>query len=487
MSVANTKKKVLLINPPSPEGRKFTRNSDCASESKGNYLWQPSDFLLLSGLFDESVEVVFVDAIADLLTKEQTLQKSMVKPDLIITSVIDALWNNDLDFLKSLRSYHPEVSILCFGDALLEKLNVFAALEFADGVISSPLTLFIDQVTDWSRQSIKDNSGFIGLLNIKSETKALKASIQGRSLKPRHELFLHPRYRWPFSTYKKYTTITTNWGCPYSCSYCTASNLSSIYRKADEIINEMKKIKTLGIKEIYFSDKSFGLPKVNTTCILEEMIKHNFKFSWSTYFHPNQYSSEFFELMKAAGCHTIIIGIESRNFEQLRKMGRVISEEKLNELIAHANRLKINICGDFIIGLPEENELDVLSTIEYSKELNIDFASFNIATPLPNTYFRTIALNMGRMKEGEHHFDTTGKSNVLDTNYIEASRLLELRNKAVKSFYLRPNYIIKRISRLRGFEHFVIQLQEMLELFKNTLFYIKKSANPLLNQEKTRE
>ena len=148
------------------------------------------------------------------------------------------------------------------------------------------------------------------------------------------------------------------------------------------------------------------------------MIENNFGFSWSTYFHPNQYTPDFLQLMKKAGCHTIIIGIESKNFEQLRKMGRVFSEEKLIALIAHANKLKINICGDFIIGLPDENEADVQSTIEWSQTLQIDFASFNIATPLPNTSIRTMAINAGRMEAGQHGFDTTGYSKLLESNQI---------------------------------------------------------------------
>ena len=39
----------------------------------------------------------------------------------------------------------------------------------------------------------------------------------------------------------------------------------------------------------------------------------------------------------------------------------------LDSLIEHADKIGINVCADFIIGLPHETEKDVNKTIEYSK------------------------------------------------------------------------------------------------------------------------
>ena len=162
-----------------------------------------------------------------------------------MSPVIDALWSLDFPFLQELRKLHPTTPILCFGDALLESANAKSVLQFADGIINSPLTFFVNDLTDWSRSSIASNGEYAGIRTTEVRGKISKASVQGRSLKPRHELFLHARYRWPFNTYLRYTTITTSWGCPYSMLiFCTATNLPSIFRPADEIIAEMKVLRT---------------------------------------------------------------------------------------------------------------------------------------------------------------------------------------------------------------------------------------------------
>jgi hypothetical protein len=193
------------------------------------------------------------------------------------------------------------------------------------------------------------------------------------------------------------------------------------------------------------------------------------------WFLENLYTPEFLDLMKSAGCHTLIIGIESKNFESLKSFGRVFSEKKLHGLLEHANRLKINICGDFIIGLPGESITDIRSTIAYATNLQLDFASFNIATPLPSTLFRRQAVSAGRMKVSDHHFDTTGMSHILDSDTVNAEDLVALRNEAIRQFYIKPQYWLRRLSRIRGTEHFYIQIQEAFALIKNTFFFRRTS------------
>ncbi|MBY0552895.1 radical SAM protein [bacterium] len=363
----------------------------------------------------------------------------------------------------------PDTPILVFGDSTLEENNCEQILKYSTGIITSPLLFNIKELQSWTIENFVSQAEVLGLKTLSNFANKIpiKKSFKTFNVKPRHELFIHKRYRWPFATYFKYTTITTSWGCPYSCSYCTASNLSSIYRIASDVIEDMEKIKAMGIKEIYFSDKSFGLPKENTTNILNLMIEKKFKFSWSTYFHPNQYSPDFLQLMKTAGCHTIIIGIESYNRAKLRQYGRVIQDDKLEGLIKKANEIGINVCGDFIIGFPHETQSEIMETLDWSRKLDIDYASFNIATPLPNTSIKLSAIKNGLILPNAHHFDTTGLSGVMTHPQISHEKLLKMRNHALGAFYLRPSYWIKRLSRLRGFQHLVIQIEECLNiLFK---------------------
>ncbi len=458
---------VILINPPTPDRKKIIRNTGCASESKGNYLLQPYDFLLIAGMFPSVCNVHYLDGLADNLSQEEILSDLIVKkPSLIITAIVDRLWDNDFSFLIKLRTQHPQTPILIFGDILVEKKYCEEVLQYADGVIASPLELNTEELALATRENLKADPSRYGLKNVHSGLPVGKKSSARKLYRPRHELFLKNLYRFPFATFKNYSTVNISWGCPYSCSYCLASQLPSYYREAEEVLGELRELSNLGVREIYFADLSFGIPYANTRKVLEGMINEKLYFHWSTYFHPNQYSEEFLTLMKNAGCHTLIIGVESYNLASLEKYGRTTPKEKIEDLIKCANRLKINICADFILGLPNESKEDVLKTIAYAKELNIDYASFNIAAPLPGSSIKRMAIEEKRLSEDDHHYDSMGKSKVLSSNLLSNEELVELKNYAVRSFYLRPGYLMKRLSRLRSWEHFLIQWEEMIQLFR---------------------
>jgi uncharacterized radical SAM superfamily protein len=455
---------VYFLNPPSKKNRKLIRNFDCATESKGNYLYQPYDFLLLSSHFEDE-EVVLIDAIAQELGTEEVF-RMIEKPEAFIIALTDTNWEEDFSFLKTLKEKYSDTPIYVFGDSFIEKKAVDSVAPFVTRILANPLE--VDLRSHILGNKSKDNvSGFIAE-DTYTRTN-LKAPVEVSIRIPKHNKFLLPEYRWPFSLRKKYTTVFTAWGCPYSCSYCVVSSFPNLYRNYREIIKELKYVKSIGLKEIYIGDRSFGLPRNNTINLLKEMVSQKFNFTWSSYFHPNQYDKELLDLMKESGCHTIIIGIESADFDSLKKYGRNVKADRFYALIEHCKRIGIHICGDFMIGLPGETRHDILKTIDFSKKLKLDYASFNIAAPLAGSSLRKDAILDGRIGDGEEkHFDSFGYNKVLSNGVLSSKEILDLRNFAVRTFYLRPWYLLKSFTRIRSLEHLMIQLEEMFEIFKKS-------------------
>jgi len=461
---------VIFINPPSAVGRKLIRNFDCATESKGNYLYQPYDKLLLSSHYEANQFVLF-DAIADKMSQVELfecLKEHKIK--YFIVSVADTNWIEDKEFLQKLHSIYPDRPIYAFGDSLIEATSREELHGIISGVLSNPLELNVEELENHIKE--KGNQWFQGSGFVKEDTYSrvdLKKPIEININIPNHQKFLHENYRWPFSRYFKYTTVFTSWGCPYSCSYCIVAKFPNTYRNYRNVLEELRHIKTLGLNEIYIGDRSFGLPRSNVIQLLKAMIEEDFNFSWSTYFHPNQYDPELLELMKRSGCHTLIIGIESHNFKSLKKYGRHMKEDRFYGLLKHAKKIGIEICGDFIIGLPNETKEDIHKTIKLSKELDIDYASFNIAAPLAGSSLREDAKKDGRISPGEeNHFDSFGYHKVLSNGVLSGEEILKLRNQAVKDFYFNPRYLFKSLFRIHSFEHLIIQVQEMLQILFKT-------------------
>ena len=463
--------KVLFINPPLKSLRKIWRNFDCATESKGNYLYQPYDFLLLSSRLPADWSLTVIDAIAHGFTVEESQQAvRQAGADIIVMAMAETSWSDDVEFLAHLRQTYSEQLILVFGDILIEDSATVAIDPFVDGIIVSPFLIDFSSFAGLSRAELNRRLGeFNGLRTDEYYTRKDMKRPQKIGLgMPRHEAFLHSRYRWPFARYYSYTTIFTAWGCPYSCEYCILSRFPNIWRPHEEVLDEMDYVKRLGIKEIYIGDRSFGLPRDNVIALLKQMCERKYNFSWSSYFHPNQYDPELFNLMVDSGCHTVIIGVESADIEGLRKFKRNMKMDKLQSLLAHARRRKVDICGDFIIGLPGEMKSDIEDTLSFSKKLDIQYASFNIATPSPGSSIRRAAIEDGRIQDGDHHYDSFGAVNTLSSDQVPANQLLKLRNRGVREFYLRPSYLARRMWRISSWQHLMIQVGEAMQIFKRS-------------------
>jgi len=466
---------ILFINPPSKNNKQFVRLIDCSHEAKASYLWQPNDFMIISSYLKDDETAYLVDGTVDKLHDENFYEEIKDykdrKIDIVFFALGSASYYDDLNYFKNIRTIFDDVTICVLGDIFLEKnfrKDIFA--NEADGIVYKPYNLDLEKISKIKNLKKKNKKIDIDCLITDFETHPFlvnsKKLTMIESNIPRHEVF-RKNYSWPFLTTKNFTTVTTMWGCTYSCSYCTSGKMHPISRSNDSIINELRYIKKLGFDEVQFFDKVFGIPKVDRIKLLKQIIDEDLSIPFSCYFHPSMYDAEFLDLMKKAGCHTIIIGIDSADLESLALYKRKVSEKTLSSLIDHANKIKLNVCADFIIGLPHETEQDVINTINYAKKIKIDYASFNIAAPLPGSSFRDEAIENKKIKD-------TDLEDTLHTNFsskhISSKKLTNMRRKANFEFYFRFEMILRRLLRLQSFEHLKIQLRQMMGIIKNNLF-----------------
>jgi anaerobic magnesium-protoporphyrin IX monomethyl ester cyclase len=178
-------------------------------------------------------------------------------------------------------------------------------------------------------------------------------------------------------------------------------------------------------------------------------------------------NAEKIKFMKEAGCHTVSVGIESGDDDILKKYSKMISVEQIKESIGLLNKSKIKILGYFIIGLPGEDRESVLRTIDLAKQLDIDIASFAIATPDLGTRLRKEALEKKWVSAAIENFDSTDFP-VLETEKLSKEEVWRLRRKAVKEFYLRPSYLIKRLFKIRNLRDVKIAVSNAISLFSKS-------------------
>ena len=133
----------------------------------------------------------------------------------------------------------------------------------------------------------------------------------------------------------------------------------------------------------------------------EAMEREGFGFGWTTYARPDLADEEMLASMKRAGCHTVMMGVESPEDRVLEHYKKGYRSDAVRGAFDRARKLGLRTVGTFIIGLPQESEDSIERTVDYAIDLGMDFASFNVAVPRFGTPFRGEAIESGFARADE--------------------------------------------------------------------------------------
>jgi len=249
---------------------------------------------------------------------------------------------------------------------------------------------------------------------------------------------------------KRFGNIITSRGCPFSCIFCSSSQLFGKIWRARSPENVIKEIKLLkekyNVTEIEFLDDTFTLNRKRAEKICDLLIKEKLKISWACSSRVDTIDKGLIEKLKMAGCHTIYVGVESGSQEILNIINKGITLSQAEKTINLIKKVKLNSFASFIIGIPGETVKTIKSTINFAKKLSPSFVQFTICTPYPGTKLFEMAKEKGWLLTKDW-----SKYTILDQVMKLPGQVAANLNKwllrAYLSFYLRPKFLIEQIKR----------------------------------------
>ena len=455
--------RIVLLNPP---GRLlYVRDYYCSKTSKTNYLFAPCDLLMLSGRLAQDFTVSFVDCIADGLEENRCVAElAAIGPRAIVFLAGAVSWETDAPFLRNLRSCLPDTLLIGTGDIFLEGgESVLAEHPFVDAAI---LNFSTDDVVKYLKGETAEN------MVVRDGEEVISRPIRrGRyesfSLPiPRHEMFMKRAYRLPFLG-RPFATVLTDFGCPFKCSFCVMSTVGYRYRPVENVVEELSFIRSLGLKNIFFIDQTFRSRKTDNIQLCDAMLKEGFTFQWICYSRVDVVDEEVLLKMKEAGCHTIMFGVESGSPDILSAYGKGYTIEQIRRTFSLCRRLGVRTVATFIIGLPEDTEQSCLETIELACSLDCDYASFNFAVPRAGTPLRKKAVDAGLIGSDITSMDQSGSFIAMPTHNLSRERLEHLRRRAIRRYYLRPGYLLRRLREITSPQDLAEKVYAGVSLFRN--------------------
>jgi anaerobic magnesium-protoporphyrin IX monomethyl ester cyclase len=465
---------ILLVNPPTPDGGLWIRSQHrVGRRTRENMVWPQVSLAQMAALLHPVYTIKIIDANAERMGWPAfTRLLEEYQPKYYLTQLTAPTLENDMYgvFLAKARG----AKTITFGTHVTptprETMRPFPALDFA--LVGEP-DLTIRDLLDHLENKIDQRSPEIQRIfanhdlqykpSLNEDGSVNLHGIKGLAWRngdqvvlnfprpfinsldelpiPLHELLPLQKYRMPYIR-GPFTFIVTSRGCPAGCTYCikhVSYQYSTRVRSPKLIMEELWKLKKLGINNIHMYSDLFTVSREQVVELCKLMIAENIQIKWLCNSRVDFVDEEMLSLMGKSGCRMISWGIESGNEQILKHARKGAYPEKAERSLKWAKRAGIMNWGYFIIGLPGETEETIRQTIDFAKRLPLDIALFHVAAPYPGTPFFFEVVKEGWFRKGTRWEQVDmDKGTVLDYPNLPAERLLFWQKRAFREWAFRP-------------------------------------------------
>ena len=385
-------------------------------------------------LREAGFEVILWDATALRMDSHQLAGR--LKKDVFDLAVVTSgfpSFDGDIKAVKTIRRASPKTKIVMIGmvPTLLEK-EVFRLCPDLDHLIVGE--------PEWQLKKLA-----LAIKSNRFSEKILRADFQKDNVNelpfPARDLLDNDRYLLPING-QKFTLLSVGRGCPYRCSFCTASNYySRIFRKrkVESVAGEIQEcVEKHNIRQFLFWGETFTLDPNYARLICQAIIKRKLPISWATTTRADTLTPALLVKMKRAGCDMLSIGIESIDDKILRVVNKGTTFAQTEKALVMIRAAGIRRMGHFIFGLPGQGKKQARAMIDFALKSGLEYAQFYCAVPYPKTPLGELARKNGWLDKNADWSDYSMTKSVMGNGILTAGEIQNFRDLAYRKFYLRP-------------------------------------------------
>ena len=266
-----------------------------------------------------------------------------------------------------------------------------------------------------------------------------------------------------------YASFYTTFGCPYHCSFCCIQapfksgekvagwkesvnsyrfwNPASVLAQIDLLVNEY------GVRNIKIADEMFVLNPRHVSDICDAIIERGYNLNIWAYARVDTVKDAMLEKLKGAGITWLAFGIEAANEHVRGDVDKGFGQDEIFRTIEKVRNTGINVIGNYIFGLPEDNLESMQATLDLAQELNCEFANFYSAMAYPGSqlYLRALEQGWPLPESWSGYSQHSVDSLPLPTKYLSAGDVLRFRDDAFQTYFNNPRYL-EMITRKFGAE-----------------------------------
>ena len=240
---------------------------------------------------------------------------------------------------------------------------------------------------------------------------------------------------------KPVDTLFTSRGCPFHCGFCYNFRQDYRYRTAEDVVDELTRIRERGIRDVEIADDTFTGRRSRAMKIFELILAEKLDISFRIKSRVDVFNEELAQKAKQAGVYLVAFGMESGSQRMLDAMCKKTTVEMNARAIALARKYKMLSHSSWIIGYPGETPETVAETLDFIRQHRPSTVNLAVLRPYPNTEAYEIARSQG-MLVGEWHPDADEMPWVRLPWAPEKEILENLCRSVKRQVYFTPHYAL---------------------------------------------
>lgn len=361
---------------------------------------------LKSNVSDHHEVRIYDCSLKGVLADSQDLMREIrdFRPDVIGVSASMQTYDEALRIIKATKSIDPAITTVMGGahpSIFAEKIMENNELDFLfRGEAELMFPLFLDQLKgeeEFGRIKglVYRKEGRIILNDVNAETDIDRIRIPDY----KHmnlEAYLKNGYSYG-GCYGKSAPVWITRGCPYPCSFCSASliNGKKIRRHSipyvmdwlSHLYNEFN-IRQFAIVDDNFTfDTEYAKQFCKTVINLKEKghFKEKIFFATPNGVRMDKLDDELLALMKKAGWQGLSIAPESGSKKTLKRMRKSLDPDTVPGIVERIKKQGLDVRAFFIVGYPGETKEDIQQTIGLIRRSKFDAIILGKFLPIPGT------------------------------------------------------------------------------------------------------
>jgi radical SAM superfamily enzyme YgiQ (UPF0313 family) len=256
-----------------------------------------------------------------------------------------------------------------------------------------------------------------------------------------------------------YAALYTTLGCPYHCSFCciqapfksgesaagiAESTNSYRYWSPDAVIDQIDVlVNQYGVRNLKIADEMFVLNRKHVLGICDRIIERGYDLNIWAYTRVDTIKDGMLDKLKAAGFNWLALGIEAGADRVRANVDKEFAQEEIYKVIRRIHDAGINVIGNYIFGLPEDDLETMQATLDLALDLNCEFANFYSAMAYPGSplYALAVRQNIPLPQRWTGYSQHSTDCLPLPTRYVTAREVVQFRDRAFQRYYTDERYL----------------------------------------------